>query len=111
MRRAISWVYCAPKSRIRTRSACASGVMRSSIQSVVGGLFGDDHVVHVALGERRLRDAHEARLLAQLGEMRGAEIAHAGAQAADHLMDVGGEAAAIRDAAFDAFGHELRRFL
>ena len=36
-----------------------------------------------------------------------AEIAHAGAEAADELVDHGFEGAAVGDAAFDALGDEL----
>src|SRR4030095_15384537 len=126
-RRAISCVYCAPKSRIRMRSLCTSGGMvrlRSGrvalrtcssrwargeagrlLDAVVRGLLGDDDVVDVALLEPRLRDADEARVAPQLGERRGAAVAHARAHAADQLVDAAAEAAAVRDAAFDALGH------
>ena len=43
----------------------------------------------------------------QLFDGAAAEVAHAGAQAADELVDHGFERAAMRNAAFDAFGDEL----
>ncbi len=62
------------------------------LEPVVGCFLGDHHVVDVALLERRLGDAHEARLRAQLGEVRCADVAHAGAQPADELVHVAGQA-------------------
>src|ERR1700712_5066271 len=53
IRRAISWVYCEPKSRTRI-SWCAM-----SFHAVVGGFLRDDHVVDVALAQARRRDLHE----------------------------------------------------
>ena len=40
-------------------------------------------------------------------DVGAAAVAHAGAQAADQLMDHRGDAALVRDAAFDAFRHQL----
>ena len=42
-----------------------------------------------------------------VGMSAAAAVAHAGAQAADELVDHRGDAALVRDAALDAFGHEL----
>src|SRR5690554_2086601 len=112
MRRAISCVYWLPKSRTSTRSRWASadiGAPPPLLEPIVRGLAGDHHVVDVALLQRRLRDAHEARLLAQLGEVRRAAVAHARAQAAEQLVDAAGEAAPVGHAALDALGHELGR--
>jgi hypothetical protein len=46
-------------------------------------------------------------VLLQLFDGGAAEVAHAGAQAADELVDHGFERAAMGHAAFDAFGDEL----
>ncbi len=43
------------------------------------------------------------------GTVRASAVAHAGAQAAHELVDHRGHAALVRDAAFDAFRHELFR--
>ena len=74
---------------------------------VVGGFAGDDDVVDVALAEAGVGDADEARVGLQLCDGAAAEVAHAGAQAADELVDHGFERAAVGDAAFDAFGDEF----
>src|SRR5690554_5901465 len=104
----MSCVYWLPKSRIRTRSRWASALTQPLLlEAVVRGFPRDHHVVDVALLERGGRDAHEARLLAQLGEIRRAAVAHPRAQAAHELVDAAREAAAIRHAALDALGHEL----
>ena len=46
-------------------------------------------------------------VLLQRGNGAAAEVAHAGAQAADELEDHRFERAAMGNAAFDAFGNEL----
>src|SRR6188768_2461827 len=87
MRRAMSCVYCEPKSRMRT-SWWATMFLRSSrvsgggprsgsarrgegvatrppsrlLDAVVGRFLGDDHVVDVALAQALRRDADELRL-------------------------------------------------
>src|SRR5205085_6196102 len=50
----------------------------------------------------------EARVLLKLRDAAAARVAHPRAQAADELRHHVGERALVRDAAFDAFGHELR---
>src|SRR6266545_3776038 len=94
----MSWVYWAPKSRMRT--VCLFGM-------VVRGFLGDDDVVHVALAQAGGADAHEAGARAQLVDVAAADVAHAGAQAADELVDRLRERAAVGHAALDALGHEL----
>ncbi len=51
--------------------------------------------------------ADQLRVALQRRDVAAAAVAHAGAQAADQLVDHGGDAALVRDAAFDALGHEL----
>src|SRR5262245_63162280 len=51
--------------------------------------------------------AHELRALPQLRDRARADVAHPGAHAADHLVDELRQLAAVRNHAFDAFGHEL----
>src|SRR6202050_5057951 len=47
-RRAMSWVYCAPKSRISIRCAWMSG------DAVIRRFLGNGHIVHVALTDPRV---------------------------------------------------------
>src|SRR5688572_25840617 len=100
-RRAMSWVYCDPKSRIRIFSSTLS------LEVVVRRFLRDDDVVHVALAEPGRRDPHELRLRLQLGDVRAPGVAHAGAQAAEELVDRRRDRSAIRHAPLDALGHEL----
>src|SRR5690606_31936948 len=123
MRRAISWVYCAPKSRMRILSlwmsvmegfGCSGRWRRvalrpapASTDLVVRRLLGDGDVVHVALALAGAGDHHELRLLAHLLDGRAAHVAHGGAQAAGELVDDAAQRAAVRHAALDAFRHQL----
>src|SRR5690606_30442245 len=122
MRRAISWVYCAPKSRMRILSLWMSVIGFSwqwtvrrvaerpapaSTDLVVRRLLGDGHVVHVALALAGAGDHHELRLAAHLLDGAAADVAHGGAQAAGELVDDAADRAAVRDAALDAFRHQL----
>src|SRR5262249_44840411 len=77
------------------------------LTSVVRRFLGDDDVVHVALADAGRRDANELRFFGQLLDRPAATVAHAGAKAADQLVDHRSQAAFVRDTAFDAFGHEL----
>ena len=74
---------------------------------VVRGFAGDDHVVDVGFAQAGVGDADEARFLWSSSMVAQPQIAHAGAQAADELVDHGFERPAIGHAAFDAFGNEL----
>src|SRR5687767_9270093 len=58
-RRAISWVYCAPKSRIRMRCAWMSERGKVSADTVVGRFFRDRDVVNVAFAHTGVGDANE----------------------------------------------------
>ena len=57
------------------------------------------------------RDAHEFRLVVEIGERLGADIAHGGAQAAGELVQHVGDRALVADLALDAFRHQLERVL
>src|SRR5688500_8809147 len=116
----MSWVYWAPKSRIRTREEWMSvcGVetaliagwliaILSSRHSVVRRFLGDLHIVHVALAHAGAGHAHELRPRAHLGDALAAGVAHRGAQATRELVQDRDEAALVRHASFDALGHEL----
>src|SRR5580704_9204252 len=94
-RRAINWVYCAPKSRMRMRcawmSGCAAGpllrgsgrgtlAIGSSGHPVVGCFLGNGHIVHVTFAHARGGDAHEHRAGAHVRDITAAGIAHGGPQ-------------------------------
>src|ERR1700722_9173235 len=80
---------------------------RLLLDMIVGRLAGNDDVVHVALAQARAGDAHELRLLLQLGNRSAAQIAHSRLEAADELEDHGLKRPAIRHPALDAFRNEL----
>src|SRR5512135_2630377 len=106
----MSWVYCAPKSRIRMRCAWMSGGRTAGVGSadtVIGRFLGDSHVVHVALAHAGAGDPHELRARAHLVDAGAAGITHGSAQAARQLVQDRDDAALVGDAAFDALGHEL----
>src|SRR5690606_24209472 len=79
------------------------------VHPVVGSFFGNLYVVDVRLADARSRDFNELALGAHVFNGGAAAIAHRGAQAADQLIDDGQHAAFVRDAAFNAFGHEFVR--
>src|SRR6516164_3247958 len=123
MRRAISCVYCAPKSRIRMRcawmsgcataagvSAPARGTLAIEIASghpVVGCLLGDADIVYVTLAHPGARDANEHRAGTHVGDVAAAGVAHGGPQPARELMQDGHHAPLVGHATLHAFGHEL----
>src|SRR4029453_10455909 len=89
--RAISWVYCAPKSRIRMRWGWMSGgrngtAARGSADAVIGRFLGDRDVVHVAFAHARARDAHELRPGPHFLDVVAARVAHRRAQPAGELV-------------------------
>src|SRR5262245_53098790 len=100
-RRAMSCVYCDPKSRMRTTSRPSPALL---FDGIVGRLLGDDHVVDVALAQAGRGDAHEARLLAQLVDALAPHVAHPRAQAAEELVDRVGERPLVGDAPLDPLG-------
>src|SRR5580658_10529688 len=121
-RRAISWVYWAPKSRIRMRcawmSGCAVGprlggsgrgtlAIGSSGHPVVGCFLGNGHIVHVTFAHACGRDAHEHRAGAHVRDITAAGIAHGGPQSSGKLVQDGDDAALVRHASLDALGHQL----
>src|SRR5216683_4386778 len=115
-RRAISWVTCEPKSRMRILSRAAAGgagrgpvdrISRSSFNVVIRRFLGDLHVVDVGFAHPRRRDLDERRARAHLLDRAAARISHARPQSAHELRDDRGHRPLVRDAALDAFGHEL----
>src|SRR6185437_10296990 len=116
----MSCVYCAPKSRIRTRwawmSACLAEegsadrgtlAMGSLGHPVVGCLFRDRYIVYVTLADTGVGDTHEHRPRAQIRDVAAARVTHGGAEAARQLLQDGHHAALVRNAALDAFRDEL----
>src|SRR5689334_6264309 len=74
-RRAMSWVYWAPKSRIRI-------LWWDLLDAVIRRLLDDLHIVDMRLAHARGGDLDELRLRAHLVDRRAAGVAHARAQAA-----------------------------
>src|SRR6185312_1508152 len=127
MRRAMSCVYWAPKSRIRIRwawmSALGAGAwlacgcalprapdvrsLAASRDAVIGRLLGDRDVVHVALAYARTGNAHEARSCAHFLDVVTARIAHRRTQTASQLVEDRDQAPLVGYASLDALGHEL----
>src|SRR5271166_5297257 len=66
----------------------AGNAVRLSLLSRVVRSFARDHdVVHMAFAQAGSADAHESRLLLQLGDRLAAAVTHAGLQSAHHLVD------------------------
>src|SRR3546814_6559380 len=63
--------------------------------------------MHVALALAGTGDLHELRPRAHVLDGGAADVAHRRAQAAGELVHHAAQRAAVRHAAFDAFGHEL----
>src|SRR5437016_13404464 len=78
---------------------------------IVRALARDRHVVHVAFAQAGAGDAHELRLLVQLGQRARADIAHGGAQTAGELVQHGRGRALVGHLAFDALRDKLERVL
>src|SRR3569623_3518988 len=84
---------------------------RRLLDAVVRGFLRDDHVVNVTLAQPRRGDLHELSLRMHLGDRRAADVAHRSTQPADELVDRLAQRALVRDAALDAFRHELLRLI
>src|SRR4051812_1056856 len=102
-RRAISCVYCAPKSRINTFSRTAAiGVCElvsaptartaspftlHSLHSIIRRFLHDLHVVHMRFAHAGGGDLDELSALFHLRDVPAAHIAHRGTQTAHELLD------------------------
>src|SRR3954467_13809322 len=78
-RRAMSWVYWAPKSRMRIRWC-------DLLDSVISRLLHDRHGRPIRLPQARGGDLHELGLAAHLVDGGAAGVSHACAQAAEQLL-------------------------
>ena len=76
------------------------------LSRIVGSFAGDGDVVRMALGAAGIGDADELGLL-QVLDGAAARVAHAGLQAANHLVEHFAEGAFVGHAAHNAFGHKL----
>src|SRR5882757_11422274 len=74
---------------------CPAGVVRA--------LARDGDVVDVAFAQARAGDAHELRLLMELGQVPRADVSHRRAQAAGELMHDVADWALVGHLALDAF--------
>src|SRR4051794_33940591 len=85
----------------------ASPPLCGELVAVIWGLLGDRNIVRMALGHAGRGDPAEAGVLSQLLDVAGAAVTHAGAEAADELIDEVTQWAAIGNATLDPLGHEL----
>src|SRR5438067_2734008 len=121
-RRAMSCVYCEPKSRIamvaradRPPEAPVSGRLVLAVfnglgpDPVVRSFRRDADVVRVRFAKTGAGDPDEARARAQVFDRPGARVAHARAETADELVHDRRERAECADAALDPLGNELRK--
>ena len=77
-------------------------VLHGSVRPVVGGFFGDLHVMNVRLTDARRRDLDKGGLVVKLLDALAATVAHARANAASQLIDDLLDATLVRHAAFNA---------
>src|SRR5215471_7775093 len=77
--------------------------------AIVGSFARDHDVVHVALAQAGAANADELRLFLQFPDRSAADVAHTALHAADKLVDDHADRPAIRNAALDAFRHQLRQ--
>src|SRR5262245_8494562 len=80
---------------------------RRSADAVIGRFLGDRYVVHVALAHTRIRDAHELRPRPHLFDVVAAGVTHRCAQTSCELVEDRDDAALVRHAPLNAFGHQL----
>src|SRR6266478_9785818 len=94
-------------ARICLRRSRMSAILRfgGKIDTVVGRFLRDRNIVRMALCDAGRRDAAEAGLFAELLDVAGTAVAHAGAEPADELVNEIAQWPAVRDAALDALGH------
>src|SRR4051794_32227738 len=86
----------------------AAGFAHHVLAGVVRRLFGDPDVVDMALAQTGAGHPHKASALMEFVDGVRAEIAHAGADAAQNLMDRVVERAFERHPTLDAFRNEAR---
>src|SRR5678810_882342 len=96
---------------MRMRWLWMSAAKRALLRPVIGRLFDDGDVVHVAFAHARRGDAHELRPCAHLFDRAAAGIPHRSAQSARKLVHDGADGALVRHASLDAFRHELLYFV
>src|SRR5690606_7008435 len=101
------------RARIRVRARKVNSGVSSmaslpfSTLPVVRRLAGDHHVVDMALAQAGAGDAHEPGPLLEVGQGRRPDIAHGGAQAADHLVQRRRDRTLVGRLTLDALGHQL----
>src|SRR6267154_5188921 len=82
---------------------CPAGVIRA--------LARDGDVVDMAFAQARAGDAHELRLLMELGEVSRADIPHRRAQSPGELMHDVSDRALVGHLTLDTLRHQLERVL
>src|SRR5271155_380800 len=91
--------------RTRLRRRCLDPAALFDV--IVRSFASDDHVMHMALAQTSVGDAHKTRPGLQLFDRPTTKVSHARAQSADKLVDHGFERTAMGHAAFNAFRHIL----
>src|SRR5258708_1518330 len=80
-----------------------------SLRRVVRRFSRDHSLVDMAFAQASAADADEASFLQKFGQSGAAAVAHAGFQAAYHLVQDHRNRAAVRHTRLDAFRHQLRQ--
>src|SRR6266702_1747327 len=95
------------------RGACGGQFRPAELHpaGVIRTFARDGDVVDVALAQARSGDAHELRLLMELGKVFRPDISHRRPQAARELMHDVADRALVRHLALDALRHQLERVL
>src|ERR1019366_5539257 len=77
------------------------------LHTIIGGFFGNNHVVDMAFPQTRRGDAYKRRLLLKLLDGAAAAITHARLHPAHQLISQVGKRALRRRAAFNTLRHQL----
>src|SRR5256885_6651259 len=95
------------------RGACGGQFRPAELHpaGVIRAFAGDGDVVDVAFAQAGSGDAHELRLLTELGKVFRPDISHRRPQAARELMHDVADRALVRHLALDTLQHQLERVL
>src|SRR5271157_2063897 len=85
----------------------AGFAVSASFNAIVGRFSRNDHIVHVAFAQAGVADAHKLCLFLKIADGCAAQIAHAGAQAANQLEYHGFKRPAVWHAPLDTLRNKL----